>query len=84
MQHASGMGKPIIRGQDERRNLILFDRVRHAGQKWGVDHAPEIDPFAAGSITVIKGAGGIRWGPDAIGGVVLVDPLPLRRTPGKF
>jgi iron complex outermembrane receptor protein len=77
-----GMGKPIIRGQDERRNLILFDRVRHAGQKWGVDHAPEIDPFAAGSITVIKGAGGIRWGPDAIGGVVLVDPLPLRRTPG--
>lgn len=77
-----GMGKPIIRGQDERRNLILFDRVRHAGQKWGVDHAPEIDPFAAGSITVIKGTGGIRWGPEAIGGVVLVDPAPLRTTPG--
>jgi len=79
---AGGMGKPIIRGQDERRNLILFDRVRHAGQKWGLDHAPEIDPFAAGSITVIKGTSAIRWGPDAIGGVVLVDPVPLRTTPG--
>lgn len=79
---AGGMGKPIIRGQDERRNLLLFDRVRHAGQKWGLDHAPEIDAFAAGSITVIKGTSAIRWGPDAIGGVVLVDPVPLRTTPG--
>ena len=79
---AGGMGKPIIRGQDERRNLILFDRVRHAGQKWGLDHAPEIDPFSAGHITVIKGTSAIRWGPDAIGGVVLVDPVPLRTTPG--
>ncbi len=79
---AGGMGKPIIRGQDERRSLLLFDRVRHSGQKWGVDHAPEIDPFAAGSIKVIKGVSAIRWGPDAIGGVMLVDPPPLRTAPG--
>lgn len=79
---AGGLGKPIVRGQDERRSLILVDRVRHAGQKWGIDHAPEIDPFAAGSITVIKGPSAIRHGPDAIAGVMLVDPPPLRRTPG--
>ncbi len=75
-------GKPIIRGQDERRSLLIFDGVRHAGQKWGLDHPPEIDPFAADRITVIKGPGGIRYGPDAIGGVVLVEPAPLRTTPG--
>ena len=79
---AGGMGKPIIRGHVGRRNLILYDRVRHEAQKWGIDHAPELDPFAADSITVIKGAGGIRYGPDAIGGVVLIDPPPLPTTPG--
>lgn len=76
------MGKPIIRGQFGRRNLILYDGIRHEGQRWGIDHAPEVDPFSAGSITVIKGAGGIRYGPDAIGGVVLIDPPPLREDPG--
>lgn len=79
---AGGLGKPVIRGQYGRRNLLLNDGVRHEGQRWGIDHAPEIDPFSAGSITVIKGAGSIRYGPDAVGGVVLVDPLPLPRTPG--
>lgn len=79
---AGGLGKPVIRGQYGRRNLLLTDGVRHEGQRWGIDHAPEIDPFSAGSITVVKGAGSIRYGPDAVGGVVLVDPPPLPRTPG--
>jgi iron complex outermembrane receptor protein len=79
---AGGLGKPVIRGQYGRRNLLLTDGVRHQGQEWGIDHTPEIDPFSAGSITVIKGAGSIRYGPDAVGGVVLVNPPPLPRTPG--
>lgn len=74
--------KPIIRGQVERRLLVIFDGVRHESQKWGLDHATEIDPFAAGDIHVIKGAAGVRYGPDAIGGVVLVDPPPMKEAPG--
>lgn len=69
--------KPIIRGQQGRRVLIVFDGIRHESQKWGLDHAPEIDPFAAGSITVVKGASGVRYGPDAIGGVILLEPHPF-------
>lgn len=74
--------KPIIRGHAERRLLVLYDGVRHESQKWGPDHAPEIDPVAAGSIAVIRGAAGARYGPDAIGGVILVEPPPLRTRPG--
>ncbi|MFZ5482013.1 MAG: TonB-dependent receptor domain-containing protein [Myxococcota bacterium] len=74
--------KPIIRGQFERRLLVLFDGVRHESQKWGLDHATEIDPFAAGEIVVVKGAAGVRYGPDAIGGVILVDPPPMRADAG--
>ena len=74
--------KPIVRGQFGRRLLTLFDGVRHESQKWGLDHAPEIDPFAAGRLTVIKGAAGVRYGPDAVGGAILVDPHPLLIQPG--
>jgi len=74
--------KPIIRGQTERRLLLLYDGIRHESQKWGADHAPEIDPASAGSISIIKGAAGVRYGPDAMGGVVLVTPRTLRLEPG--
>jgi iron complex outermembrane receptor protein len=78
---AGGMGKPIIRGQSGRRNLIVFDGIRHEGQEWGIDHAPEVDPLGADRITVIKGAATTRFGPEAIGGVVLLEPRPLPRQP---
>lgn len=74
--------KPILRGHAERRLLVLNAGVRHESQKWGPDHATEIDPFTAGSIRVVRGAAGARYGPDAIGGVILVEPPPLRTEPG--
>jgi iron complex outermembrane receptor protein len=82
LKSASGMAKPIIRGQYGRRLLILVGGVRHRAQEWGLDHAPEIDPFVAGALTVVRGASGVRYGPDAIGGAVLVDPPPLLQKPG--
>src|SRR5690349_17108359 len=82
LESASGMAKPIVRGQFGRRLLILVDGVRHRAQEWGLDHAPEIDPFIAGALTVVRGAAGVRYGPDAIGGAVLVDPPPLLTKPG--
>jgi len=78
----SDASKPIIRGQQERRLLVLNDGVRHESQKWGPDHATELDPFSAGSISVIRGAAGARYGPDAIGGVIVVKPAPMRTNPG--
>lgn len=82
LRSATGMAKPIIRGQFGRRLLLLVDGIRHRAQEWGLDHAPEIDPFIADKIRVVRGAGGVRYGSDAIGGVVLVDPPELRREPG--
>lgn len=78
----SDAAKPIIRGQRERRLLVLNDGVRHESQKWGPDHATEIDPFSAGTISVIRGAAGARYGPDAIGGVILIEPPALRTEVG--
>lgn len=79
---AGGMSKPIIRGHVGRRNLIVVDGIRHEGQDWGIDHAPEVDPYGADRITVIKGAGTTRFGAKAIGGVVLLEARPLPQRPG--
>jgi iron complex outermembrane receptor protein len=78
----STIGKPVIRGLHSNRILVLNNGVRQEGQQWGVEHAPEIDPFTADKIEVVKGVGGVRYGPEAIGGVILVEPKPLPHHPG--
>lgn len=77
LQTGPSISKPVIHGVYSNRILILNNGVRQEGQNWGNDHAPEIDPFIATKLTVIKGAASIRYGSDAIGGVVLVDPKDM-------
>ncbi len=79
---AGAVAKPIVRGQSGARVLMLFDGVRHESQDWGLDHGPEIDPFSAGALTVVKGAAAVRYGADALGGVLLVEPHALREESG--
>ena len=73
--------KPMIHGMYGNRVLLLNNGVRLEGQNWGADHAPEIDPFIATKLSVIKGAASIRYGMDAIAGVVLVEPKDMPHTP---
>ncbi|MFN8358038.1 MAG: TonB-dependent receptor [Spirosomataceae bacterium] len=80
LQTGSTISKPIIHGMHSNRVLILNNGVRQEGQQWGAEHAPEIDPFVAQKITVLKGAAGVRYGSDAIGGVILVEPSALPDT----
>lgn len=77
LQTGSSISKPIIHGMHSNRVLILNNGIRQEGQQWGSEHAPEIDPFVAKKLTVIKGAAGVRYGSDAIAGVIMVEPAPL-------
>ena len=83
LQTGPSISKPVIHGVYSNRILILNNGVRQEGQNWGNDHAPEIDPFVATKLSVIKGAASIRYGSDAIGGVVLVDPRDLPQSDGR-
>lgn len=78
----SSIVKPVIHGLHSNRILLLNNGIRQEGQQWGNEHAPEIDPFIAGELAVIKGAGSIRYGSDAIAGVILVEPNALRDSAG--
>jgi iron complex outermembrane recepter protein len=82
LQTGTNIYKPIIHGLHSSRVLILNNGIRQEGQQWGNEHAPEIDIYTANRIAVVKGASTLRYGGDAIGGIVLVEPKLLRTLPG--
>ncbi|NQW77083.1 MAG: TonB-dependent receptor [Cytophagales bacterium] len=82
LQTGSSISKPIIHGMHSSRVIILNQGVRQEGQQWGSEHAPEVDPFVSKNIQVIKGPAGLRYGGDAIGGIILLEPNSLPDTSG--
>ena len=82
LRNGSTIGKPVVRGLHSNRLLIMNNGVRLEGQQWGNEHAPEIDPYLATRIQLVKGASSVRFGSDAIAGVILVEPPAIRSAPG--
>lgn len=74
LKTGQNIGKPIIHGLHSNRVLIINNGVRHEFQNWGTEHGPEIDASLIDNLQVIKGAATVRYGPDALGGVILIDP----------
>lgn len=73
-QTGPNISKPVLHGMHSNRLLIMNAGLRLEAQQWGAEHAPEIDPFVSNKLTVVKGASGLRYGSDAISGVIIVEP----------
>jgi iron complex outermembrane receptor protein len=71
--------KPIINGLYGSRVPVISNNVRLEDQQWGTEHAPNLDINAAGKITVIKGASGLQYGGDAVGGLVIIEPVSVKK-----
>ncbi|MFZ9046995.1 MAG: TonB-dependent receptor, partial [Cyclobacteriaceae bacterium] len=71
LKAGSNISKPIVHGLHSNRVLLINDGLRQGYQAWGEEHGPEIDPSHVDLIEVVKGAGTVKYGPDALGGVVL-------------
>ena len=67
--------KPMINGLYGSRLLVINNNVRMQDQELGIEHAPNIDINSANQISVIKGSGALAYGGDAIGGVVVLNPV---------
>ena len=80
----SGQSKPVIRGLGFNRVVVLEHGIKHEGQQWGVDHGLEIDQFAVEKLEVIKGPASLKYGSDAISGVIDLKPgkVPLKNSFG--
>jgi iron complex outermembrane receptor protein len=68
---ASGASRPVIRGFDANRVRTLEDGIGSFDvSDVGPDHGVPIDPLSAQSVEVVRGAATLRYGSQAIGGVV--------------
>ena len=74
--------KPMINGLHSSRVVIINNGVRMEDQEWGAEHAPNVDINSIGNLTLIKGAGALQYGGDAIGGVIVAESLkvPIKDT----
>ena len=68
---APGANRPVIRGLDNFRVRVQENGIgSHDVSALSEDHAVPIDPFAADQIEVVRGPATLRYGSQAIGGVV--------------
>lgn len=82
ISNGATIAKPVIHGLYGNRIVMLNNGIRQEDQQWGGEHAPNIDPFLTNNLSVIKGAASVKYGTDAIGGVVLAEAPPLRSEHG--
>ena len=80
IQLGPSIAKPVVRGLNSQRVVVLSGGVRQEDQQWGTEHAPNMDSFEADAVTVVRGAGTVLYGADALGGVVRVDYAPVADT----
>ena len=66
--------KPVIQGLTGQRIAVINNGAKIEGQQWGFDHAPEADPASGDELVIVKGAQAVRYGAEAVGGVVLILP----------
>jgi len=70
---APGASRPVIRGLDSVRVRVQENGIgAHDVSELGDDHGVAIDPMAADQIEVVRGPATLRYGAQAIGGVVNV------------
>jgi iron complex outermembrane receptor protein len=72
MNIGANASKPVIRGMSLNRVVVSENGVKQEGQQWGADHGLEMDPFAIEQAEIVKGASGIEYGSEAIGGYINV------------
>ena len=71
-------------GKDLLENRINIKSVIELGSNIGLNLIalkkifPEINLSAAEGVSVIKGSSGVRFGPEALGGAVIVEPDPMK------
>jgi iron complex outermembrane receptor protein len=82
---APGANRPIIRGLDNYRVRVQENGIAtHDVSNLSEDHAIPIDPFSADQVEVVRGPATLRYGSQAIGGVVDAtnNRIPMFVPPG--
>ncbi len=64
------ISKPIIRGLGYNRVVVVNDGIRQEGQQWGDEFGIEVDEYSVNRVEIYKGPSSLRYGSDAMAGVI--------------
>ncbi|MDB5277639.1 MAG: putative TonB-dependent receptor [Ferruginibacter sp.] len=81
------IAKPVVRGLGYNRVVVMNDGIRQEGQQWGDEFGIEIDEYTVQRAEVLKGPGSLRYGSDAMAGVINLLPQSFSsegETAGRF
>lgn len=84
LKTGSNLVKPVVHGLSGSRVVIVNDGNRLQDHEWGADHAPSISISEAENIQLIKGPSALRYGGDALGGVIKILPKKLSINDSLF
>lgn len=74
IKSGGNISKPVLHGMSGNRIKIIHNEIGIEDQQWGAEHAPSILLTNSEEIQVIKGAGTVKYGSDAIAGAIVVSP----------
>lgn len=77
LETGNSIVKPMIHGLHSSRVVLLNNGTRQEDMEWGVEHAPNIDVSSVEKMTIVNGVEALRYGGDAIAGVVLTEHKKL-------
>lgn len=82
LETGNNIVKPMIHGMHSSRIIMMNNGVRQEDMEWGVEHSPNMDLNAFEDIRILKGGSALRYGGDAIGGIVMTEypRLPRKDT----
>ncbi len=83
MDIGSGMSKPVIRGMSFYRIAVAESDVKQEGQQWSSHHGITIDPSRVKNIEIIKGPATLKYGSDAMGGLIHILPPEIPSVDGS-
>ncbi|MDG1213562.1 MAG: carboxypeptidase-like regulatory domain-containing protein, partial [Flavobacteriaceae bacterium] len=74
LKTGNSIAKPLLQGMYGSRVLTNNQGVRMQDMEWGAEHAPNIATSSVEGVSLAVGAKALKYGGDAVGGVIVLDP----------
>ena len=72
LSHGGHIAKPMIHGLYGHRLQMINHGIIHRDQDWGIEHAPDVSPWAGNHIEIYTRSSAVRYGTAAMGGAYVI------------
>ena len=81
IKSGSSISTPVVHGLFGNRIQIINNGIPLSGQRWGLDHSPELDPNSANRIRLVKGSNLLQYPNAQAGSALIIESYPKSEDP---